>query len=100
VTLADVYAAGGEVLMGTLRWEKERAAESETNRLREEVEHKRRELELAEAETLARMEALRRELEARRAELALLKTQQEAQEEQMRVERRNLGAVRGTDKEV
>ena len=25
VTLADIYTAGGEVLMGTLRWEKERA---------------------------------------------------------------------------
>jgi hypothetical protein len=34
VMLADAYTAGGEVLMGTLRWEKERAETAE----REEVE--------------------------------------------------------------
>ena len=32
VTLADIYTAGGEVLMGTLRWEKERAERLATER--------------------------------------------------------------------
>jgi circadian clock protein KaiC len=100
ITLVDVYSVEGEVLMGSLRWEKERAVELENNRLRVEAVHKRRELELAEAEILARMEALKCELEARRTELVLLKTQQEAQEEQTRAEQKDVGAMRGADEEV
>ena len=50
VTLAEVYTAGGEVLMGTQRWEKERAAAAERELRRAEAEHKRRELEASEGE--------------------------------------------------
>jgi circadian clock protein KaiC len=52
VTLADVYTAGGDVLMGTRRREKENAVELERQRLWENIERKRRELELAEMECL------------------------------------------------
>ena len=100
VTLTDVYTAGGEVLMGTLRWEKERAEALEKERARAEVERKQRELELSEAETLARMEALKRQLEAQRAELALLIAQQKAQEEEWRVRQKDLSEMRDADEEA
>lgn len=45
VNLSDVYTAGGEVLMGTLRWEREAAERAEKERLRGEFERKRLELE-------------------------------------------------------
>ncbi len=100
VTLTDVYTTGGEVLMGTLRWEKERAEALEKERTRVEVERKQRELELSEAETLARLEALKRALEAQRAELALLIAQQKAQEEEWRVGQKDLGEMRDVDEEA
>src|SRR5439155_9203380 len=44
-TLTDVYTAGGEVLMGTLRWEKEAEENARKTRHRAEFDHKRRELQ-------------------------------------------------------
>jgi circadian clock protein KaiC len=49
--LADVYTAGGEVLMGTLRWEKEDEERARTTQRRYEFDQKRLSLEFAEAET-------------------------------------------------
>ena len=76
--LVDVYSAGGEVLMGTLRWEKE--AEERTRKLQRHARYsqKRRELQLAEAHTTARMVALQVDLERQRAELALYTRDEEA----------------------
>ena len=70
-SLSDVYTAGGEVLMGTLRWEKE--AEESANKLRRraEFDHKHRELQAAEASTSAQIKALQLDLERQRAELTL-----------------------------
>jgi circadian clock protein KaiC len=72
VTLADTYMSGGEVLMGTLRWEKERAesserAEAESTRARQRVE-----VENAETELAAKIRSLQRELEEKRAEKNVL----------------------------
>jgi circadian clock protein KaiC len=72
VTLADIYTAGGEVLMGTMRWEKERservacelaAANDDLNRLR---------LDAEEAELEVRLKSLQTVLIAKQAEKALL----------------------------
>jgi circadian clock protein KaiC len=41
ITLADPYTAGGEVLMGTLRMEKENAVDKEATREREEIDGNR-----------------------------------------------------------
>ncbi len=69
VALADVYAAGGEVLMGTLRWEKE----NEARRMRSAAENsaalRERKAEVAIAETKARVEALMRDQSIQEAEL-------------------------------
>ncbi|HEX8394453.1 MAG TPA: circadian clock protein KaiC [Longimicrobium sp.] len=64
ITLADVYSAGGDVLMGTARYEKE----EEERRLAADAaagaEERRRDLERAEAELRGRMAAMQRELAA------------------------------------
>lgn len=67
--LADVYTAGGEVLMGTLRWEKEDEERAKTIQRRSEFDQKRVSLELTEAETCARIKALEHDLERQRLEL-------------------------------
>ena len=72
ITLADPYTAGGEVLMGTLRIEKENAIRTEAERKRHEIEHKRREVELIMAERDHRLEAAQRELRNRSEELDTL----------------------------
>jgi len=69
ITLANVYRADGEVLMGTARWQKEVSEQADEDIKRASVEQKRRELELAEAEISARMEVLQREVAVKRAEL-------------------------------
>ncbi|MHB1872210.1 MAG: circadian clock protein KaiC [Steroidobacteraceae bacterium] len=78
--LVDAYSAGGEVLMGTLRWEKE--AEERTRKLQRRAQYsqKRRELQLAEADIIARMAALQVDLERQRAELALYTRDDEARQ--------------------
>jgi circadian clock protein KaiC len=70
-TLTDVYSAGGEVLMGTLRWEKEAEEGARNTRQRAQFEHKRRELQFEEAKTSAKIKAMQVDLERQRAELAL-----------------------------
>lgn len=69
--LADVYTAGGEVLMGTLRWEKETEEKSKALQRRAEFEHRRGELQVAEADINARIKALQLDLARQRAEMAL-----------------------------
>ena len=76
--LADVYSSGGEVLMGTLRWERE--AEERARKLQRHAESstKRRELQFAEADIAARITALQLDLERQRAALALYTSDAEA----------------------
>jgi circadian clock protein KaiC len=70
-TLTDVYSAGGEVLMGTLRWEKESEESAKQARSLAEFDQKRRGLQFAEASTSAQIKALQLDLQRQRAELAL-----------------------------
>lgn len=62
ITLADPYTAGGKVLMGTLRLEKENAMRTEAERKRHEIEQKAREVELIMAERDHHLEAAQRDL--------------------------------------
>ncbi|HWQ19496.1 MAG TPA: circadian clock protein KaiC [Methanotrichaceae archaeon] len=77
ITLADVYTAGGEVLMGTLRFEREEADRQAEGHERLEAQSKKIELELGEAEINAKMQALKKQLEANRAEMARLSKEEE-----------------------
>jgi circadian clock protein KaiC len=76
--LADVYTAGGEVLMGTLRWEKEGEEKAKTAQRRAEFDHKRHELQAAEADTRAQIKTLQQDLERQRLELAMYSSDNEA----------------------
>lgn len=78
ITLADPYTAGGEVLMGTLRIEKENAMRSEAERKHSEIEQKRRELELVMAERDHHMETAQRDLLIRSEELTALRLAERA----------------------
>jgi len=73
ITLTDIYTSGGEVLMGTLRWEKEHALRSASGIAETENGIKRLRLDAEEAELRVRLQSLRTELQAKRTEKRLLK---------------------------
>lgn len=91
ITLADVFTAGGEVLMGTARWEKEAEARLQITSADAEVDRKRRELEDAEAQLQAQIEGLRRDLESRRTELQRLEIERSDRERRQASMREHLG---------
>jgi circadian clock protein KaiC len=95
--LTDVYAAGGEVLMGTLRWEKEAEHKVRQNQRRVDFEHKKRELQFAEADALARITALEIDLQRKRAELALYSKDDEARSLSSTDRDSDLRRLRGAD---
>jgi len=99
VTLADAYTAGGEVLMGTLRWEKElavRAAEIEKVVL---AKQKKAALDLEEAELEARLKTVQVELEAKRDEKRTLINLEDNRDQGLIQNKNHLRALRGVGKE-
>jgi len=99
-SLSDVYTAGGEVLMGTLRWEKEAEERASKVRHSAEFEHKRRELQFAEASTNAQIKALQLDLERQRAELALYSGERDVRVASSSQQETELRRRRGADPEV
>jgi circadian clock protein KaiC len=97
VTLSDVYISGGEVLMGTLRWEMEEAQRSEKARERRSMLRRARQLSLAESEVRGRIEALSRELELRRAESEAVAEDIRLDMAQRDATTAELGRMRGAD---
>ncbi len=72
ISLTDVYTAGGEVLMGSMRFEKERA--ERLKQVGAEASMRRQSLEI-ESETMEleqQLQTIQRELERKRAELGIL----------------------------
>jgi circadian clock protein KaiC len=97
VTLADIYTAGGEVLMGTLRWEKESALRAANEVAEVETRLKRLMLDAEEAELQVRLKSLQAELIAKQVEKALLvRTRASRKGESSRVKLR-LRELRGAD---
>lgn len=97
VTLADIYTAGGEVLMGTLRWEKEAA-----QRLADEVaevadELKRVRLDAEEAVLEVRAKSLQTELVAKQVEKKLLARTTQSRERELLRGRTRMRELRGAD---
>jgi len=97
VTLADVYTAGGEVLMGTMRWEKESA-----ERVAKEVSEvaaklKRVSLDAEEAVLEVRAKSLQTELVAKQVEKALLARTTESRERELARGRTRMRELRGSD---
>jgi circadian clock protein KaiC len=100
VTLADIYTAGGEVLMGTLRWERESA-----ERLRNEVSDvaeklKRVSLDAEEAVLQVRAKSLQTELVAKQVEKALLTSTTQSRERELSRGHTRMRELRGGDAAV
>jgi circadian clock protein KaiC len=97
VTLTDIYTAGGEVLMGTLRWEKESA-----ERLANEVADvagklKRVNLDAEEAVLEVRAKSLQTELVAKKVEKTLLTRTTHSREGELSRGRTRMRELRGGD---
>ncbi len=97
VTLADIYNAGGEVLMGTLRWEKEHAEAMLHEAAEIAARLKRVNLDVEEAEMEARMKALQVELVAKQVEKELLTRTTLVQKGELSRGLTRVGELRGAD---
>jgi circadian clock protein KaiC len=95
--LADVYTAGGEVLMGTLRWEKEDEERNKSVRSRAEFDQKRAALEVVEADTRTRIRVLEQDLERQRVELAAYSSDDQARIVSSSDRERTLRRIRSAD---
>lgn len=78
VTLTDVYTADGEVLMGTLRWNRERADELAARERRAEAAGHSERLGAEAATIEAQITALRCQLDAKRSQEASLLSREAA----------------------
>jgi len=95
VTLADIYTAGGEVLMGTLRWEKE-GAERVANEVAEVAEQLNLvRLDAEEAVLEVRAKSLQTELLAKQVEKTLLTRTKKSREGELARGRTTLRELRG-----
>ena len=97
-TLTDVYTANGEVLMGTMRWQREMAEKTEQERKRLEAGRRQQALKLAAAELSARAAALDREVELNRFEVAALSSEETLRIDQLGVFRTDLRLRRSADR--
>lgn len=97
VTLTDIYSAGGEVLMGTLRWEKENAERHENELTEIAGKLKRVQLDAEEAELEVRVKSLQVELSAKKVEKALLTRTTESREGDLSRGRTRIKELRGAD---
>lgn len=73
LTLVDVYTAGGAVLMGTMRREKEEQARAERTQVARAEQSRRGEIASAIAEARAGIASLHTDVKRKKAELRLLK---------------------------
>jgi chromosome segregation ATPase len=85
------------VLMGTLRWQKELAEQSERAAAASKLAQLQREAESAAAETRARLAALQNELSEREATIKTLRQEQEAAEASFASKQKRLRQLRTAD---
>ncbi len=97
VTLADIYTAGGEVLMGTLRWEKESAERIADEDAVVAAELQRVSLDAEEAVLEVRARSLQTELVAKQVEKKLLSRTNANRERALTRGRIRMGELRGAD---
>lgn len=86
INLADVYAAKGEVLTGTARWEKEQELNSEHRLACNTVSHREKELALAVEESALQKQQLQAKLDLQNLELLHLIEERKSLEEQWKHE--------------
>jgi circadian clock protein KaiC len=98
VTLADAYTAGGEVLMGTLRWEKERAVLAAREEAKAKKELRQTTLDAEEALLEVRLKALQLELAVKRTEKKALVRSSADRSDYLAEGRSHLDDLRSADK--
>jgi circadian clock protein KaiC len=97
ITVTDTYSAGGEVLMGTMRWEKESAERHAREVAAVTAKLRSVRLEAEEAELDARVRSLQLELAAKQTEKAVLARSAEIHEKELILARDRMRELRGTD---
>jgi circadian clock protein KaiC len=97
VTLADAYTAGGEVLMGTLRWEKELAVRTAREDSKATAQQQQTTLESEEALLQVQLKALQLELEVKRAQKNALARFTSNLTVELASGKSHLGELRGVD---
>jgi circadian clock protein KaiC len=97
ITVTDTYTAGGEVLMGTMRWEKESAERHASEVAAVTAKLRSVRLEAEEAELEARVRSLQVELAAKVTEKSVLAHSAEVQERESSLGRDRMRELRGSD---
>lgn len=97
VTLADIYTAGGEVLMGTLRWERESAERVASEVAEVAGKLKRVSLDAEQAVLQVRAKSLQTELVAKKVEKTLLTRTTESREQELSRGHTRMRELRGGD---
>jgi circadian clock protein KaiC len=97
ITVTDTYTAAGEVLMGTMRWEKESAERHASELAAVATKLRSVRLEAEEAELEARVKSLQVELTAKQTEKAVLARSEEIRERELLLGRNRIRQLRGTD---
>jgi circadian clock protein KaiC len=100
VSLTDVFAAQGKVLMGVARWEWEQQEQAGKKRSLAATVLKRLQLQVAQAEAAARLQVVRTEMEARSAEIAVLADATGSASKLVQTDRAVLRKMRHADEEV
>jgi circadian clock protein KaiC len=100
VTLADIYTAGGEVLMGTLRWERESAERVATEVAQVAGKLKRVSLDAEEAVLRVRAKSLQTELLAKKVEKTLLARTTQSRIKELSRGHNRMRELRGADAAV
>ncbi|MGZ8779703.1 MAG: circadian clock protein KaiC [Thermoanaerobaculia bacterium] len=97
ITVTDAYTAGGEVLMGTMRWEKESAERHAAEVAAVTARLQNVKLEAEQAELEARVKSLQVELTAKVTEKAVLARSSEVHERELELGRGRMRELRGSD---
>ncbi len=97
VTLSDIYTAGGEVLMGTLRWERESAERVAAEVAQVAAKLKRVSLDAEEAVLQVRAKSLQTELLAKKVEKTLLAHTTASRQGELSRGRIRMRELRGAD---
>lgn len=97
ITVTDTYSAGGEVLMGTMRWEKESAERHAREISSVAAKLKTVKLEAEEAEIEARVKLLQFELASKLTEKAVLAHSAEVHQKEQAMGLERMRQLRGTD---
>ena len=97
ITVTDTYTAGGEVLMGTMRWEKESAERHATEVAAVAAKLRNVRVEAEEAELEARVKSLQLELAAKMTEKAVLAKSAEVHHQELLLGRNRMRELRGSD---